>query len=100
MKLKFFILAFLSLIMASCAKKDPRIQAAYDLIERVTPDYSDQFELQLMEPVDGQDAYEIASSGDKILPLSNLKRVHQIRVTPCSKSERLRGEAFCMQQKR
>ena len=71
MKLKVLIVALLAVFVSSCTKKDPRIQAAYDLIERVTPGYGDQFELQLIEPVNGEDAYEISSVGNKVLLKGN-----------------------------
>ena len=57
MKLKLLLLTFI-LVCTGC-KNDPRIQAAYDLIERVTPGYGKQFKLELMEPIDGMDAREI-----------------------------------------
>ena len=60
MKLKLLLLTFI-LVCTGC-KNDPRIQAAYDLIERVTPGYGEQFKLELMEPIDGMDAYEISRS--------------------------------------
>ena len=70
MNFKLYLVAFLSLILTGCAK-DPQIQAAYDLIERVTPGYGDQFELELIEPVNGEDAYEIGTAGDKVLLRGN-----------------------------
>ena len=60
MKLKLLLLTFI-LVCTGC-KNDPRIQAAYDLIERVTPGYGEQFKLELMEPIDGMDAYEITTA--------------------------------------
>ena len=63
MKLKLLLLTFI-LVCTGC-KNDPRIQAAYDLIERVTPGYGEQFKLELMEPIDGMDAYEITSDNGK-----------------------------------
>lgn len=60
-KIAFFIL---TLLCIGCTK-DPQIQAAYDLIERVTPGYGQQFKLELIEPVNGEDAYEIASTDGK-----------------------------------
>ena len=39
MKLKLLLLTFI-LVCTGC-KNDPRIQAAYDLIERVTPGYGE-----------------------------------------------------------
>lgn len=66
-KIAFFIL---TLLCIGCTK-DPQIQAAYDLIERVTPGYGQQFKLELIEPVNGEDAYEIASTDGKILLRGN-----------------------------
>lgn len=63
-------LFIITLLCAGCAK-DPQIQAAYDLIERVTPGYKSQFKLELIEPVDGQDVYEIAAEGGKIVLRGN-----------------------------
>ena len=60
MKLKLLLLTFI-LVCTGC-KNDPRIQAAYDLIERVTPGYGEQFKLELMEPIDGMDAYMFPGS--------------------------------------
>lgn len=70
MKLKCLLLAVISALLTACTK-DPQIQAAYDLIERVTPGYSDQFKLELIEPVEGMDAYEISSDGDKVVLKGN-----------------------------
>ena len=70
MKLKRLLLAVISALLTACTK-DPQIQAAYDLIERVTPGYSDQFKLELIEPVEGMDAYEISSDGDKVVLKGN-----------------------------
>ena len=47
MKLKLLLLTFI-LVCTGC-KNDSRIQAAYDLIERVTPGYGKQFKLELMD---------------------------------------------------
>lgn len=63
-------LFIITLLCAGCAK-DPQIQAAYDLIERVTPGYKSQFKLELIEPIDGQDVYEIAAEGGKIVLKGN-----------------------------
>lgn len=48
-----------------------QIQAAYRLIERVTPGYSNQFQLELIDPVHLQDAYEIAATGEKVILRGN-----------------------------
>ena len=70
MKIKFVFVSLLFILLTGCAKQ-PQIQAVYDLIERVTPGYSGQFELELIEPVDGQDAYEIGTAGDKVMLKGN-----------------------------
>lgn len=69
-KESLFILIAALLLCTGC-KTEPQIQAAYDLIERVTPGYSKQFQLELIEPVDGQDAYEIASANGKVVLRGN-----------------------------
>lgn len=63
-------LFIITLLCVGCAK-DPQIQAAYDLIERVTPGYKSQFKLELIEPEGGQDAYQIAAEGGKIVLRGN-----------------------------
>ena len=50
----------------SC-QKDPQIQAAYDLIERITPGYSQQFSLELIESENGNDVYEVAGENGKVV---------------------------------
>lgn len=69
MKLKLALFA-LVLLCTGCAK-DPQIQAAYDLIERVTPGYGKQFQLELIQSADGQDLYEIAAADGKIVLRGN-----------------------------
>ena len=66
-KIAFFIL---TLLCIGCTK-DPQIQAAYDLIERVTAGYGQLFKLELIEPVNAEDAYEIAYTDGKILLRGN-----------------------------
>ena len=58
--------AFIVCFMSAFAASSP-IQAVYDLIERVTPGYSPQFQLELIKPVDGNDMFEIASRKGKVL---------------------------------
>ena len=48
-KIAFFIL---TLLCIGCTK-DPQIQAAYDLIERVTAGYGQLFKLELSEHTNG-----------------------------------------------
>ena len=81
MKLKLLLLSFILVCTTGC-KKDPRIQAAYDLIERVTPGYGNQFKLELMEPVDGMDAYEITSDNGKVV-LRHLEVVFRTLAAGC-----------------
>lgn len=66
------VLLLISLwLFAACQPKDPKVQAAYDLIERVTPGYGRQFILELIEPDQGNDVYEIAGKGDKVVLRGN-----------------------------
>ena len=62
---------WLALWLTGCSEKDPRIEAAYDLIERVTPGYGKQFRLELIGQVDGEDAYEIDAGDGKIVLRGN-----------------------------
>lgn len=60
------------LLLCNCSTNEsPYIRAAYDLIERVTPGYSEQFELQLIEPDDDSDVYEIEKGDGKIILRGN-----------------------------
>ena len=71
-KLTYLFFCMFLLLLASCRQeKEPCIQAAYDLIERVTPGYGNQFQLELIKPVNGQDAYEIDSEGGKVVLRGN-----------------------------
>lgn len=65
------LLLFLLVTLCTACMQNPQIKAAYDLIERVTPGYGKQFQLELIEPVNGQDAYEIAGTDGKILLRGN-----------------------------
>lgn len=69
MKFRLLLLLF-TVLLVSC-KKDPRIQASYDLIERVTPGYSDQFILEIIEKDKDKDVYEIDSKDGKIVLRGN-----------------------------
>lgn len=59
-----------SFLCMGCVK-DPKIQAAYDLIERVTPGYGTQFKLELIESDGGQDVYEIAATDKQVVLRGN-----------------------------
>lgn len=64
-------LVLIFLLVASVAFAANPIKAAYGLIERVTPGYGKQFKLELINPVDGKDAYEIASEKGKVVLRGN-----------------------------
>lgn len=44
----------MSLLCTACHSNHPQIQAAYDLIERVTPGYGNQFQLELIDSENGK----------------------------------------------
>ena len=72
--MKKICLAMLSLLMCTLAafgKNHPQIQAAYDLIERVTPGYGPQFCLELIKPAKGEDTYEIGTKNGRVLLRGN-----------------------------
>ena len=69
-KLVFFtLLAGMLAGMTGC--RDARIDAAYALIERVTPGYGDQFKLEMIEADNGQDVYEIDNDGKRVILRGN-----------------------------
>ena len=51
--------------------KPDTLQAVYGLIERVIPGYETQFELQIINPENGQDVYEITSEGNRVVLKGN-----------------------------
>ena len=65
------MLSMLICTMAALGKNSPQIQAAYDLIERVTPGYANQFCLELTKPVHGDDTYEIGAKNGRVLLRGN-----------------------------
>lgn len=69
MKLKL-ILLFLVLSCTSYAKNS-KIRVIYDLIERVTPGYSNQFKLEVMKSDNEQDRYEITAGNGKVVLRGN-----------------------------
>ncbi len=72
MKLKTnFIIFMLVLLCTGSSIEDPRIKAAYDLIERVTPGYGKQFKLELIESEQGKDVYEIVGEKGSIVLRGN-----------------------------
>lgn len=70
MKLKLVLIFLLVISVTGYAAKSP-IKATYSLIERVTPGYGKQFKLELIQPVNGNDAYEIASEKGKVVLRGN-----------------------------
>lgn len=65
------MLSLLLCVLTAFGKNSPQIQAAYDLIERVTPGYGSQFCLELTKPVGGEDAYEIGTKNGRVLLRGN-----------------------------
>ena len=59
------------LALSACATHAPQVRAVYDLIERVTPGYGDQFRLELMATGDSVDVYEVGSKRGKVLLRGN-----------------------------
>lgn len=60
------------ILLYGCVENcNAQISAAYALIGRITPGYSDQFELELIEPEDNSDVYEIAAGNGKIILRGN-----------------------------
>lgn len=70
LSLKCLFVCVLATLCCAC-REDARITAAYDLIERVTPGYGKQFKLELIEPENGQDVYEIDAENDKVVLRGN-----------------------------
>ncbi len=56
-------------VVSGC--RDARIRAVYDLIERVTPGYGEQFKLEMIDSDQGQDVYEIDNDGRKVILRGN-----------------------------
>ena len=43
-------------------------KAVYDLIERVTPGYASQYRLEIIQPENGSDVYEVDGDGQRNYP--------------------------------
>lgn len=67
---RFFLFSTL-VTFSMCTNATPQIGVMYDLIERVTPGYSDQFQLELIPPINGKDCYEIGMEKGKVLLRGN-----------------------------
>ena len=46
-------------------------KAVYDLIERVTPGYASQYRLEMIQPENGSDLYEVDGDGQRIILRGN-----------------------------
>lgn len=68
--MKCYILLLFCLIQLSVFA-DKRLKATYALIERVTPGYGKQFQLEMIEPEQGQDVFEIDKAGKKVVLRGN-----------------------------
>lgn len=65
----FIVLLLCSLSLFSFGKNQEK--AIYALIERVTPGYAKQFRLELIEPENGNDVYEVDRQGNKVVLRGN-----------------------------
>ena len=70
-KIKWILLLGLFIAVTGFAKPVSPVEAAYALIERVTPGYGDQFVLELISAQEGEDVYEITSKGGKVVLRGN-----------------------------
>ena len=69
---KTFILFFGVLLMGLPTQANNDVQkTVYGLIERITPGYASQYELELIEQTEGKDVYEIEGNGRKIILRGN-----------------------------
>lgn len=70
-KIKWILLLGLFIAVTGFAKPVSPVEAAYALIERVTPGYGDQFVLELISAQEGEDVYEISSKDGKVVLRGN-----------------------------
>lgn len=69
---RFLIWVWMILFLFSSCKKEQAIEAAYDLIERVTPGYGEWYQLELIPPAEsGEDVYEIDAHDGKVILRGN-----------------------------
>lgn len=61
------LLAAVFWLFTAEAKPDKSIKAVLDLIERVTPGYSRQFKLEIIEGETNSDVFEVDGNGKKIV---------------------------------
>lgn len=62
---------FCWMILPCPASSPKQIKTIYDLIERVTPGYGKQFTLEIIQPENGKDTYEIGRKNNKVLLRGN-----------------------------
>lgn len=65
------LLLTISVVFFYSCNDNPQIDAAYNLIERITPGYGKQFKLELIPSDNGEDVYEIDSESSKIILRGN-----------------------------
>lgn len=69
---RYLLVIGLFFLSTAFKKENPGIRAAYDLIERITPGYGEQFVLELIPAgTDGQDVYEIEGEKGGIILRGN-----------------------------
>ena len=61
------IVLLISLSFTLKNSKNEQVEAASNVIERILPDYADQFVLKLIEKEEGKDVFEIESQNKKII---------------------------------
>lgn len=71
MKFKLLLSLLFMVISITSYAASPPIKAVYQLIERVTPGYGKQFKLELIQPIDGKDTYEIDRKNGKVVLRGN-----------------------------
>lgn len=69
------LVAILCLVLGACSEAisttEFNTKAAYDLIQRVLPDYADRFRVEYVEQEDSCDVFELESDGDMVVLRGN-----------------------------
>ena len=71
MKNFYFIILFLCFSSLSAWGAGTPEKAVFDLIERVTPGYASQYRLEMIQPENGSDVYEVDGDGQRIILRGN-----------------------------
>lgn len=71
MKTNNLLLGMICIVLTLAGCSDPKTEPAYALIERITPGYARQFKLEIIEPENGQDVYEVDRKGDRVVLRGN-----------------------------